>query len=63
MATVTEISVVAHPPEDRGSVSQGSQGYRGTFIINAKGRGQKVFRGNSAAAVRAAAVAYGETLG
>jgi hypothetical protein len=62
MATVTEISVVAHPPEDRGSVRQGSQGYRGTFIINVKGRGQKVFRGNSAAAVRSAATSYAASL-
>ena len=62
MATVTEISVVAHPPEDRGSVSQGSQGYRGTFVINVKGRVQKVFSGNSAAAVRAAAASYAASL-
>jgi hypothetical protein len=63
MATVTEIEIVPHPYEDRGSVARGSRGFKGTFVINAKGRGQKVFVASSEAGVRAAAVTYGESLG
>ena len=63
MATVTEISVEAYPSAQLGSTAAGARGFRGGFVINKKGRGQRAFYGNTEAAVRAAAVAYGESLG
>ena len=62
MATVTEIKMEIYPRIQLGDTAAGARGYKGFFQLNKKGRGQKVFIGNSEAAVRAAAVAYGESL-
>ena len=63
MATVTEVKMEIYPRIQLGDTAAGARGFKGFFQINKKGAGQRVFTGNSEAAVRAAAVAYGEALG
>ena len=63
MATVTEVKMEIYPRIQLGDTAAGARGYIGFFQINKKGYGQKVFAASTEAAVRAAAVAYGEALG